>query len=157
MKHAVILMLMFIFSLSLSAQKETRIHWIDFNQLDKEWKHRPKKILIFFYENRCVYCKKMEKTTFNKTDIVDKLNKDFHAVKMNAHTTDTIVFNNRRYTNPEAEKNRAGIHQLAAVFMHREGRPYSLPVTVLLDENLNVVSRSFTYLSPKAMRAFISQ
>lgn len=154
-KTIFLLTITFLLCCPIFAQNTAQIEWMDFNQLTENWKNYPKKTLVFFYEDHCVYCKKMERTAFKNPGIIKKLNEDFYAVKMDVHTTDTIIIEGQKFTNPRADRSRTAIHQLAYLFMHRAGYPDSFPVTVLLDKNFKVINRSYTYLSPQAMKEFI--
>lgn len=155
MMKRLIIITLFLLTFSCTAQNKREIKWIDFKELNEDWQKQPKKILLFFHEEGCVYCRKMEIKAFKDYEVVTKLNEEFYAISMDAHTTDTIYLDHHRFINPEAGKSRFPIHELAAVFITREGRPISFPVTVLLDESFQVIDRSFNYLSPKEMRQFI--
>ncbi|MDY0375031.1 MAG: thioredoxin family protein [Desulfobacterium sp.] len=43
-----------------------------------------KKIFIYFHAEWCSYCSKMERTTFNQSSIIDYINKNFIAIKVDS-------------------------------------------------------------------------
>lgn len=138
-------------------QPSDKIEWMDFEELNHAMEEQPKKVVLFFHGKGCVYCRKMEQAAFKNPEITAILNSDFYTVEMDVHARDTIVLNGHRYINPDANKSRYPIHELAAAFITREGHPISYPVTILLDKNFRIVNRSFEYLSPKALKKFIGQ
>ncbi|MCK0159156.1 thioredoxin family protein [Allomuricauda sp. F6463D] len=137
-------------SIGLSAQT-TRIEWLSFEQLEDSLAKKPKKVFVSFYTDWCVYCKKMEKVAYKDPEIIAQLNSEYYAVKMDAETTETIVFDGQKFENKEYGKKRNAVHEIPLLLASREGRPFSLPAIVLLDESFRVTQRHFEYLSPKKM------
>ena len=138
------------------SQKVNTINWLNFEQLDDSLARKPKKTFIYFYADWCVYCKKMEKNAFKNAEIIEKLNSDFYAVKMNAESTDTITFEGQNFYNQQAEIMRNGIHQIPLLLASRENLEFSLPVILILDEKFRVKNREFEYLTTKKMMELIN-
>lgn len=140
-----------LFSVSFSQAQSNEIQWLTFEQLEDSLTIKPKKVIIDFYANWCSYCKKMDKVGFKNKEVIDRINENYYAVRMNAETTDTITFGGQQYTNKEVSKRRRATHEIALALGSREGVPFSLPVVIVLDESFKVQSRYFEYLSPKKM------
>ena len=138
------------------SQKTNTINWLNFEQLDDSLARKPKKTFIYFYADWCVYCKKMEKNAFKNAEIIEKLNSDFYAVKMNAESTDTITFEGQNFYNQQAEIMRNGIYQIPLLLASRENLEFSLPVILILDEKFRVKNREFEYLTTKKMMELIN-
>ena len=138
------------------SQKTNTINWLNFEQLDDSLARKPKKTFIYFYADWCVYCKKMEQNAFKNAEIIEKLNSDFYAVKMNAESTDTITFEGQNFYNQQAEIMRNGIHQIPLLLASRENLEFSLPVILILDEKFRVKNREFEYLTTKKMMEMIN-
>ena len=138
------------------SQKVNTINWLNFEQLENSLARKPKKTFIYFYADWCVYCKKMEKNAFKNAEIIEKLNSDFYAVKMNAESTDTITFEGQNFYNQQAEIMRNGIHQIPLLLASRENLEFSLPVILILDEKFRVKNREFEYLTTKKMMELIN-
>jgi len=136
--------------MTLHAQKE-QINWISFEQLEDSLNVKPKKVLISFYADWCSYCKKMDKVAYQDEKVISILNKDYYAVKMNAESRDTIVFEGKKFWNEEIGKQRNPIHQIPLLLASRKSYPFSLPVTILLDEKFQVTRRDFRYVSARKM------
>lgn len=132
--------------------QEKEINWITFEQLDDSLKVKPKKTFIFFYAKWCSYCKKMERTAFKNDKIISVLNRDFYKVKMDAETNKKIDFDGVTYINKNIGKSRKPTHQIPLLLASRKGVSFSLPATLILDENFKVENRFFEYLSPKKLQ-----
>lgn len=141
-----------LFSYDCSAQK---INWLTFVQLEDSLNVKPKKVLLFFYADWCEYCKKMEQVAFKDKNIINLLNSNFYSVKMNAESKQEIHFDGITYYNKNIGKSRTPYHELALLLASRKNREFSLPVTLILDNNFTVQNRYFEYLSPKKLREIL--
>lgn len=146
-----IILLGFYFQVTSFSQEE-KINWISFEQLEDSLNVKPKKVFITFYADWCSYCKKMDKIGFQDEKVINQLNKNFYAVKMDSESRDTIVFDGKKYFNEQVGKYRNPIHQIPLMLASRKGYPFSLPATLILDEKFKVKKRYFYYLSPKKLR-----
>ncbi len=152
MKYIKITFFFFLFGvIKVSAQDIENINWITFEQLDDSLALRPKKVIISFYTDWCVYCKKMDKVVYTKKEIVKKITEDYYAVKMNAESRDTISFDGVIFTNKNYSTSRNPIHEIPTLLASRKDAPISFPVIIFLDESFKVRNRYFEYMSPKKM------
>jgi thioredoxin-related protein len=145
--------LMFLAS-NTTAQNE-KINWISFEQLEDSLAIKPRKVFISFYADWCTYCKKMDKVAFKDKEIIAILNSEYYAVKMNAETTKTIVFDGKKYTNQQLGKSRNPTHQIPLLLASRKNTPFSLPANLILNKDFLIEKRSFEYLSPKKLLNFL--
>ncbi|WP_417884702.1 thioredoxin family protein [Zunongwangia sp.] len=155
-KNLQILTLIFIFPSLSFGQKNEAINWLTFEKLEDSLSVKPKKTFLYFYADWCVYCKKMDRNTFKNTEIIEKLNTDFYAVKMNAESTDTISFEGQKFYNQQAKSMRNGTHQIPLLLASRKNKAFSLPAILILDEEFRVQNRQFEYLTIDKMLELIS-
>ena len=134
----------------LSAQNTT-INWLSFEQLEDSLAVKPKKVFVNFYAEWCVYCKKMEEVAFKNPDVIARLNLAYYALKMDVESVETIFFDGQKFENKEYGEKRNPVHEIPLLLASREGTPFSLPATVILDESFRVTNRYFEYISPKKM------
>ncbi len=122
-----------VFILPVSAQN--KIEWkkakAALEQHDGE-----KKVFIDVYTDWCGWCKKMDKSTFVDTDVAEKMNKYFTAVKFDAESATPIKFKDRIYENTSPDVRRS-THELAVKLLNGK---LGYPSFVFLDEELNVIT-----------------
>lgn len=119
---------------------QTEINWLTFEQAVEKNKTEPKKMFIDVYTNWCGWCKRMDATTFKDPAVVDYMNKNFHAVKLNAETKDTIRFQDQQFI--YRAENRA--NDIAVSLLNKR---MSYPTTVYLDETVSILSPVPGYLT----------
>ena len=86
----------------------------------------------------------MDASTFKDPVIADFMNRYFYPVKMDAEMSDTIIFNNHTFVNPNPGKSRS-THQFAASILDYQ---LSYPSYVILDENVQRITIYRGYKQP---------
>ncbi len=119
------------------------INWMSFDMAVKLNKEHPKKIFIDVYTQWCGWCKRMDQTTYLDKEIIDYMNKNFYAVRLDAETKDTFHFNNHQFVNSSPTE-KGSVNELAYSLM--DGKMV-YPTTIYLDENFNRISVAPGYLS----------
>ncbi|RNC88270.1 MAG: DUF255 domain-containing protein [Winogradskyella sp.] len=147
---------MFLISFGAFAQNN-RVNWLSFEELEQELIKEPKKVLIEFYADWCVYCKKMEQSVFSKPEIKKMLGEDYYAVRFNVETNDTIRFGGNRFINKNWGKRRNAFHEIPELLAGRQDKPLELPATVILNENFEITNRYYRYISPKEMLSILKE
>ncbi len=102
------LLLFFLFSLNISAQKPAppkvnpaAINWLKYDQGLKQAVKEKKKIMVFFYTDWCGYCKKMNNYTYKDEDIKKILAKSFISVTVNGESKNSILVDKANITERE--------------------------------------------------------
>jgi len=109
------------------------INWMSFEEAVKMSDANPKKIFIDVYTDWCGWCKKMDASTFMEDTVINYLNKNYYAVKLNAETKDTIRFRGKEFKfMPEYKSNELAISLL--------GGKMGYPSYVLLDEKYTMLT-----------------
>jgi len=129
-----VLAIFFLSQLQAKAQ-EKKINWVTIEEAQELHKKNPKKIFVDIYTDWCSWCKRMDAETFSHPLIVDYINANFYAVKLNAEQTDPIVFKGVKYENERAGQRR-GAHNFAIAIL--QGR-MSYPSVAFFDENLSLI------------------
>ncbi|GMQ27380.1 thioredoxin family protein [Algoriphagus confluentis] len=91
---------LFLFGLLLntSALAQGQIEWLKFEEAIAANAQNPKMILVDVYTDWCGWCKKMDKETFTDSKVVEYINSNFYAVKLNAEDTKrTFEFMGKTY------------------------------------------------------------
>lgn len=107
--------------------------FLDLNEDIVEAKEAGKKLIVFFYQDGCPYCKKLLDDNFSQKQIADKTRKSFDLVAVNMWGDNELVYKKDTYT----EKSFAE----AASVMYT-------PTLLFFDEKGDVVLRMNGYYHP---------
>lgn len=145
-----IILLYFASATNIYGQQKNQINWISFNQLNDFLKVHPKKVFVNFYADWCVYCKEMDRTTFQNKEVIRQLNEKYYAVKMNIETEEKIIFGDQTFVNKRIKKVNP-VHEIALLLASRKNKPFSLPAYIVFNENFVAQARYFQYLDVPAL------
>ena len=145
------LIIVLVFTSTSSMAQNDTVNWLSFEELESEFVKEPKKVIIHFYADWCVYCKKMEEDVYTKPEVVKTIEDDYYAVKFNVESTDIISFGGREFKNLNVGRQRNPNHQIAEYLANQKEKGIVLPATVILNEKFEINQRFFTYLSPKSL------
>ncbi len=119
---------------SLSVKAQDKIEWMKFEEAVKANDFSPKMLFVDVYTDWCGWCKKMDKDTFTDLKVINYINANFYAVKLNAEETKrTFNFMGKEY-------NEA---QMAAAMRVR-----SYPNFVIIDSTLQNITKMPGYREP---------
>lgn len=122
----------------LTSNAETlspKINWISFEEAFALHQKEPKKWVIDVSTESCGWCKRMDKTTFSDSIVIDHVNGNFYAVALDGEYKENITIGDRTYE--FVNEGRRGYHQLPAELM---GGKMSYPTIVFLGEELQNLS-----------------
>lgn len=128
MQKVIRFLMIFILVVSVSSFNEpvnTDINWISIKELNEKYSKNPKPILLDVYTDWCGWCKHMDKTTYKDEKLIKYINEHYYAVKFNAESPDSIVFNNKTY----GYKKKYKSNELAEYLLYGQ---MSYPTTVFL-------------------------
>jgi len=146
MYKGVLVLLISLFSFNLISQENDSIDWLSFEELEVALNGNPKPVFIDFYTDWCVYCKKMDKKVFTKTEVIKVLNENYYAVRFDAESEEKFKFGGRIFVNDQIGRTRNPIHQIVQFLALRNGQ-FVAPTLVILDKDFKVKSRHFEYKS----------
>ncbi|WP_431156953.1 thioredoxin family protein [Winogradskyella poriferorum] len=155
MRICLIISILF-FTVFVEAQ-ETKINWLDFEALENALEAQPKKVLVYFYADWCVYCKKMDRSVYSKEDVKTILNDGYYAVKFNVESNEIIQFGRKTFVNEQFGKKRNPIHQIPEYLAGRPNETIELPATVILNEDFEIEKRFYRYISPTEMLSILKE
>ena len=129
--------------LSFTLKAQDQIQWMKFEEAVAKNASEPKMIIVDVYTDWCGWCKKMDKETFTDPKVVDYINSNFYAVKMNAEdNVRTFDFMGKKYT--EA--------QMAAAMRVR-----SYPNFVVIESKLQNIAQLPGYRQPEQFMAGLDE
>jgi len=152
MKYLIYFLLFFLIGISpAKSQHNDEINWKTWEELEQALHKEPKPVFVFFHAEWCAYCKKIEREIFTQKKIINKLNANYYAVKMDVETKDSITFDGVKFTNKQSLTKRNGVHQLPLLLASRKNQAFSLPATLIFDKNFSVNKRVFEYYTSKEL------
>lgn len=120
------------------------IQWMNFETAVKKSETDKKKIFIDVYTDWCGWCKRMDATTFKNDTVVDYMNRNYHAVKLNAESRDTVRFRDQIFVfRPEYKANEIALSLLSGKMGY--------PSFVVLDENFSMLNVIAGYQTPEQL------
>jgi thioredoxin-related protein len=142
----VAVVVIFFGSTSFAPAEKAKIHWLTINECKELYKKEPRPILIDVYTQWCVWCKEMDKKTYNKSEVVNYINSHYYPVKFDAESLDSIEWNNKKYGFNKAYKTNEFAFYLTAGFVN-------FPNTVLLSAISSEPASIPGYLKPSELEA----
>lgn len=128
-----------------------RIKWLTIQQAYALTQKTPKKFVVDVYTDWCGWCKVMDRKTFSEPAIVDYVNENYYAVKLNAEQTGDITLGKQTFK--YVSGGSRGVHELAAALMKHQ---MSYPTTVFLDEKFQLIQPIPGYLEPRMFHQIIT-
>lgn len=141
-----ILVITLLATFSFDKKTKEKVNWISFEELERVYAGEPKPILVDLYTNWCGWCKEMDRTTYSHGKVAAYINEHYYAIKYNAESKDSVLFNKIKYG-----FNRAYKTNDLALFLSFGERSY--PNTIFL-ENINARPAPLSgYMKPKEIEA----
>ena len=147
MKYVMVILVVSMFSNIGFSQG---INWLTWEEVSEKMHEEPRKVMIDVYTDWCGYCKKMDKSTFIDTSLVNFINKNYYAIKFDAESKDPIFLHGTEYKFVNKGKN--GYHELASVILR--GR-LKYPSLVFMDSNLEVIQPIPGYRDASTLRMIL--
>ena len=131
---------------SFIGSNKEKINWITVAQLNELYAKDPKPIVIDVYTEWCGWCKEMDRTTYKNEKLVKYINEHYYAVRLDAESSDSLFFSNKKYGYSAKYKS----NELAEYLLF--GR-MEFPTTVFLPAIDARPAPLSGYLTPKEMEA----
>ena len=152
MKHLTLFLFLALAGITIQAQQAS-VNWMTIEEAEAAQKTNPKKIMIDVYTKWCGPCKMMMKNTFTNADVINFINANYYAVKLDAEQAGDITFKGKVFSNPDHVPNKAGrngVHQLSRYFQVR-----AYPTLVYLDEDANTIVPISGYKTPQQLELYL--
>jgi|WetSurMetagenome_2_1015567.scaffolds.fasta_scaffold570024_2 thioredoxin-related protein len=127
------------------------IRWYGFEEGMKLAKKKNLPALVDVYTEWCGWCKKMDNETFQNQLVIEYVNKNFVAIKLNAEDKNPIKYLDKTYINPNPSASRA-THQLPGVLAKQR---IGYPTYIYLDENGKTITLTQGYMQADDMLPFL--
>lgn len=131
---------------SLEGAEENKILWLDFETAMEKNEKAKKPVFIDVYTNWCGWCTKMDMSTFKDKEVIEFINQNFLAVKLNAEQKEGIVFKKKLYE--YKTYGRSGYNELAVQLLNSK---MSFPSYVILSKKAVKLNTIVGYKKPKEL------
>jgi thioredoxin-related protein len=132
--------------LSFGTRPKERINWLSFEQMQEAYAKNPRPILIDLYTSWCGWCREMDRTTYSNDKVIAYINEHYYAVRYNAESTDSVVFNNKKFGYNKRYKTNE-------VAMYLSFEQFEYPNTIFL-AGINARPAPLSgYMKPKELEA----
>ncbi len=84
--------------IEIKGVKKDKIEWLTFEEAINKSAQDNKPIFIDVYTDWCGWCKKMDKNTFQNSEVVEYVAQNYHAVKVDAESEDATSFDGQKLT-----------------------------------------------------------
>ncbi len=128
-------------------QLPRRTETITLHTLEKVYKQKPKKTVVFFYTNFCNTCKVMTQAVIHDSLVSRELNKYYHVVVLDAETPDTLAFKEKKHY-----KQMINGYPFNSIVNTLTNNKFTLPSFAILDEQLNPIETVGLFQSPIALK-----
>ncbi len=133
------------------ATDRDQINWLSWEDAMELYKAEPRKIMVNIYTDHCGWCSHMDRTTYKQSHLIDYINENFYAVKLNAEQRSPIQFKNKTYK--YVKSGTQGYHEFAAsITMGGLGTP----AMVFIDSELEVIQPMLGYKDPDNFEMIIT-
>ena len=109
---------------SRQSKVESKIQWVTLDELQQLNKTEPRKVFIDIYATWCGPCKLMDKKTFADPSIVEYVNDNYYAVKLNGEGKKEVNIFGKTMTEAELAYAFKIRGYPSVVFMTEELQPY---------------------------------
>lgn len=133
-------------STSTPAKEDGKIKWLSLPEAETLMKTKPRYILVDIYTNWCGWCKRLDQVTFQNPDIIEYINDNYYAVKLNAETKESIVVGGKEYK--YLTQGNRGMNELAIALTNGQ---VSMPTLVVLGKDFAQQGIIPGYQEPEAM------
>lgn len=97
--------------------------FLDINEDIKEAKESDKRLILFFYQDGCPYCKKLLEDNFGQRKIAEKTQKNFDVVSINIWGDKEVTIGDEETTEKKFSEKLKVMYTPTLIFFNEEGRP----------------------------------
>jgi thioredoxin-related protein len=151
------LILLLLFSATAAFSQNNTVNWVTLQEAEAKMAKEPRKVLVDVYTTWCGPCRMMDQNTFQNPKVVEYINKNYYAVKINAESPDPIEFKGTTYKNDGFDPNKSGrnsTHEIAAAIAPVNGR-IAYPTVVYMDENFKILAPVQGYHTPQQIEPIL--
>jgi thioredoxin-related protein len=108
-------------------ERKAQIQWLDFDDGLARARSTKKPIMINFYTDWCVYCKKLDRETLQDTEVARTLESGFIAIRLNAENGEThLSYRGKSFSHAEFSRYFGVTAFPSIAFLNDKGEPITM-------------------------------
>jgi thioredoxin-related protein len=115
-----------------------KMHWLTIEEAQTLNKYEPRDMIVDVYTQWCGPCKMMDRMTFSDPTVIEKVHKDYYAVKFDAESPGPVKFGEKEFANPNHDPNKPKNRRNAVHQFSRHLKVSAYPSLVLLNPDLKI-------------------
>lgn len=101
MKNISLVLLTITLFIGTSMKPADELKWVGFDEGYKIAQKKGKIMLVDVYTDWCGWCKRMDRDTYAKSEVIGLINQDYVAIKFNPELEGTYTFQGKQYNGNE--------------------------------------------------------
>lgn len=130
-------------------EQSNQVKWMSLDEVVAAQKTSPKPVIVNLYTSWCVWCSKMDESTFKDPSLVSYINKNFYTLKFDAEADVNVSLKGTEY--PLITINNRKVHKLAWEWGAVNNR-IGYPTIVVLDGEMEKLQAFPGFKDVEAMR-----
>ena len=82
---------------SFNPDKKKKDLWQGWDEIQQLMEQQPKPIIIDIYTDWCIYCKKIDASTYKNDSVCQYMKDHFYRFKFNGESKDTLMWHNKKF------------------------------------------------------------
>src|SRR5690625_2132065 len=121
---------------------------MNFKTLARKMPEEERYIAVLIDSRYCAYCIMQEKQINKHKTLRRRLDHDFYYVKGLAETADSIVFNHKKYVNPDPEDPHQ-VNDFVNIYGKDKDGNLAYPLWLFFDKNYRLILRFYGLMTPE--------
>lgn len=145
---------LFLLLLPVWLQSQT-LRQYTFEEVDSLMLSQKRPVLVFIHTYWCPYCRNMENTTFQDSQLTSILHSGYYFVALDAQTEKPISFKGHTFLF-KPTGNGTGVHELAEALALMQGR-VSYPTLCILNSEFEIIFQYAGFLNARQLEEVLEK
>lgn len=113
------------------------VQWVPLDEAARKAAASGKYVFVSVYTDWCMYCRKLDQTTFRARPVIDELQKNFQSVRVNAESRSPVLWKGRKMSERQVAGDAWGVTDY--------------PTMLFLSPKGEIIGSYSAYADPKLM------
>lgn len=126
---------------TVAQDRKSDINWLSLETAVTMAEENPKKIMLFMEADWCALCKKMKREVFPVSEIQQKIDSSFYAVRIDIESEEIVVFKGQEWTKKE---------------LSQDFGLYATPTFIFLESDQSVIGNKVGFMEKEEFLDLLS-